>query len=201
MELPLRDREFTKEELARLEKKTWIEIKDLIFETEPQVLDYLSYHCKRWRVTASNNLADISLAKNKVKGSGRRKELNTMNSTIRSTSQPPAANINVCAQKKGATSGNRTGGNVSPQLRVQKGLEDGGNTLLDGSIEECSLDPDEDANNSQTSSRRRTHAEAAKGQPDETIKKPMTPGTEGSEMRRRKQDAKVIMPEKGSCKS
>lgn len=35
MELPLRDREFTKEELARLEKKTWIEIKDLIFETEP----------------------------------------------------------------------------------------------------------------------------------------------------------------------
>ena len=86
-----------------------------------------------------------------------------MNSTIRSTSQPPAANINVCAQKKGATSGNRTGGNVSPQLRVQKGLEDGGNTLLDGSIEECSLDPDEDANNSQTSSRRRAQAEAAKG--------------------------------------
>ena len=43
--IPLRDRQFTKEELAKLEKKTWIEIKDLIFETEPQVLEYLSYHC------------------------------------------------------------------------------------------------------------------------------------------------------------
>jgi len=45
----LRDRKFTKSELAKLEKKTWIEIKDLIFETEPKVLDYLSFHCKRWR--------------------------------------------------------------------------------------------------------------------------------------------------------
>ena len=45
----LRDRKFNKTELAQLEKKTWIEIKDLIFETEPSVLDYLSYHCKRWR--------------------------------------------------------------------------------------------------------------------------------------------------------
>ena len=121
-----------------------------------------------------------------------------MNSTIRSTSQPPAANINVGTQKKGATPGNRTGGNVSPQLRVHKGLEDG---ALDASIEECSLDPDEDANNSQSSSRRRAQADAVKGAPDETVKKPMTPSKEGSVMRLRKQDAKVVMPEKGSCKS
>jgi len=47
--LPLRDKEFTKEEIIALEKKTWIEIKDLIFETEPSILDYLSFHCKRWR--------------------------------------------------------------------------------------------------------------------------------------------------------
>ena len=88
--IPLRDRIFTKSELAALEKKTWIEVKDLIFETEPSVLDYLSYHCNRWRVTQANNLADIALAKNKVKTSGRRKELNTMQSTVRSVSQPPA---------------------------------------------------------------------------------------------------------------
>ena len=48
-EVPLRDKEFTKEEIKELEKKTWIEIKDLIFETEPNILDYLSHHCKRWR--------------------------------------------------------------------------------------------------------------------------------------------------------
>jgi len=24
-------------------------MKDMIFETEPKILDYLSYHCKRWR--------------------------------------------------------------------------------------------------------------------------------------------------------
>ena len=48
-EVPLRDRVFTNEEVKELEKKTWIEIKDLIFETEPNILDYLSHHCKRWR--------------------------------------------------------------------------------------------------------------------------------------------------------
>lgn len=47
--VPLRDATFTKEELKELENKTWIEMKDMIFETEPSILDYLTYHCKRWR--------------------------------------------------------------------------------------------------------------------------------------------------------
>ena len=48
-DVPLRDRKFTKEELVGLEKKTWIEMKDMIFETDPSILDYLTDHCKRWR--------------------------------------------------------------------------------------------------------------------------------------------------------
>ena len=48
-DVPLRDRKFTKEELGELEKQTWIEMKDMIFETDPSILDYLTYHCKRWR--------------------------------------------------------------------------------------------------------------------------------------------------------
>ena len=66
--VPLRDREFTKSELARLEKKSWIEIKDLIFETEPSILDYLSFHCKRWRQSKSNNLTDKNKANRTGKG-------------------------------------------------------------------------------------------------------------------------------------
>ena len=49
--VPLRDRVFTKAEIAQLEKKSWIEVKDLIFETDRNILDYLSFHCKRWRKT------------------------------------------------------------------------------------------------------------------------------------------------------
>jgi hypothetical protein len=57
----IRDREFTKTELTALEKKKWIEIKDLIFETDATVLDYLSWHCKRWRKTVAGDLeADIT---------------------------------------------------------------------------------------------------------------------------------------------
>ena len=48
-----------------MEKKTWIEIKDLIFETEPNILDYLSYHCKRWRQIQNNKLADLAKITNK----------------------------------------------------------------------------------------------------------------------------------------
>lgn len=40
-EVCLRDRKFSKDELAELEKKPWTEIKDLIFETDPQILEYL----------------------------------------------------------------------------------------------------------------------------------------------------------------
>ena len=36
-----------------IEKKNWIEIKDLIFGTDSTVLDYLNWHCKRWRETAN----------------------------------------------------------------------------------------------------------------------------------------------------
>ena len=115
----IRDREFTKSELAALEKKSWIEVKDLIFETEPSVLDYLSYHCTRWRVTQNNNLADIALAKSKVKNSGRRREFNTMQSTtIRSVSQPPAANLNQGANSKKGPAGARMN-NASPNIKVR----------------------------------------------------------------------------------
>ena len=43
--VPLRDREYTKDELMALEQKTWIEMKDLIFETDPHILDHLKQHC------------------------------------------------------------------------------------------------------------------------------------------------------------
>ena len=67
----LRDREFTKEELTHLEKKTWIELKDMIFETDPSILDYLTYHCKRWRMTKKNGLSeDFNKLKN-ASGSAR----------------------------------------------------------------------------------------------------------------------------------
>jgi len=55
----LRDKEFTKEEIKKLEKKTWIEIKDMIFETEPYILDHLSWHCKRYRLTKSGGLSNF----------------------------------------------------------------------------------------------------------------------------------------------
>ena len=58
-ETSLRDGQFTKSQLMQLEKKSWIEIKDLIFETESNILDYLSYHCKRWRQSQSNMQSDL----------------------------------------------------------------------------------------------------------------------------------------------
>lgn len=47
----MRDKTYTKAQLLEMEKKKWIEVKDLIFDTETSVLDYLSWHCKRWRKT------------------------------------------------------------------------------------------------------------------------------------------------------
>jgi len=47
--LLLDDSEFTKEEINAFEKKDWIGIKDLIFDTEPRILEHLSKHCYRWR--------------------------------------------------------------------------------------------------------------------------------------------------------
>ena len=56
--MPLRDKQFTKDEIKQLEKKTWIEIKDMIFETEPYILDHLSWHCKRYRLTKTGGLSN-----------------------------------------------------------------------------------------------------------------------------------------------
>ena len=112
----LRDRKFSKAELSQLEKKTWIEIKDLIFETEPSVLEYLSYHCKRFRMTSSNQLAEEI---KKIKVSGRKqKEFNSLGSTMRSVSQPPAANINLGQSLKKVLAGaiGRLPGNGSPDI-------------------------------------------------------------------------------------
>lgn len=39
--MPLRDRVVTKADISKLEKNKWIEVKDLIFETEKNVLDLL----------------------------------------------------------------------------------------------------------------------------------------------------------------
>ena len=194
--LPLRDREFTKSELAALEKKSWIEVKDLIFETEPSVLDYLSYHCTRWRVTQNNNLADIALAKSKGKTSGRRRELNTMNSTIRSVSQPPGANINLGATQKKGQAGARMN-NASPTIKVRE-FQDG-NVLMENSLQEGSVDPisGEDDARSQASSRKKTPVDNEAGSPSRKL---MT-ASQLSEHRKRKNDPKVQMPEKGSCKS
>ena len=55
-----------------LEKKTWIEMKDMIFETDPNILEYLSYHCKRWRMTQKNGLSeDFNKLKTALHGSSR----------------------------------------------------------------------------------------------------------------------------------
>ena len=73
MHVPLRDREFNREELMELENKTWIEMKDMIFETDPNILEYLSYHCKRWRMTNKNGLSeDYKKLKNTLHGGSSR---------------------------------------------------------------------------------------------------------------------------------
>ena len=71
--VPLRDATFTKEELKELENKTWIEMKDMIFETEPSILDYLTYHCKRWRQTKRCALSEEY---NRLKNSSARHKSN-----------------------------------------------------------------------------------------------------------------------------
>ena len=45
----LRDAELSKTELAKIEKKEWGDLKDLVFETEMKVLDYLAFHAQRQR--------------------------------------------------------------------------------------------------------------------------------------------------------
>lgn len=57
--VPLRDQVMTKADVAKLEKKTWIEVKDVIFETDKNILDYLNFHCKRWRKTEALTLHEV----------------------------------------------------------------------------------------------------------------------------------------------
>ena len=37
------------EELKKMEKKAWIEMKDMIFSTDENILDHLNSHCAHWR--------------------------------------------------------------------------------------------------------------------------------------------------------
>ena len=52
----LRDRKFTKTELAQLEKKEWGNLKDLFFDTDKQVLEYLAFHSDRQRQFKKKNM-------------------------------------------------------------------------------------------------------------------------------------------------
>ena len=44
-----RDDKLGPEELKKMEKKAWIEMKDMIFSTDEPILDSLNNHCKHWR--------------------------------------------------------------------------------------------------------------------------------------------------------
>ena len=37
------------EELKKMEKRAWIEMKDMIFSTDERILDHLNSHCQHWR--------------------------------------------------------------------------------------------------------------------------------------------------------
>ena len=37
------------EELKKMEKRAWIEMKDMIFSTDENILDHLNNHCDHWR--------------------------------------------------------------------------------------------------------------------------------------------------------
>ena len=65
-----------------MQKKTWIEIKDLIFDTEPRILDYLSYHCKHHRMVAAGQLASLSEMKSSKKGKKKDMSSSIRNSTV-----------------------------------------------------------------------------------------------------------------------
>ena len=54
--MTLRDRELTKSELSKLEKKEWGALKNLFFDTDNGVLDYLGNHAERQRLFKRNKL-------------------------------------------------------------------------------------------------------------------------------------------------
>ena len=89
--MPLRDRVFTKDEIAKLEKKTWIEIKDLIFETDKNILDYLGFHCTQWRKSMAHRLGDEegSYMLKSAKFKGQRTNSQAANSSFNSAASPP----------------------------------------------------------------------------------------------------------------
>ena len=93
-------------------------------------------------------------------------------------------------------------GAFNPRRKTSNTLMDGSQFQADGSI-----DPScEDDGRSQASfsSKKQRAADIEKKQQDQgnsPFKKPMTAGAESSENRRRKPDSKVVMPEKGSCRS
>lgn len=66
--MPIRDRTFDKSDISRLKKETWVQIKDLIFETDASILEYLSFHYKRWRMTMNSNLKNDFFPKDILKG-------------------------------------------------------------------------------------------------------------------------------------
>lgn len=49
------------EEIAALEKPDWKRIKDIILETEENVLGYLSFHCKRYRDVKNGKFTETQL--------------------------------------------------------------------------------------------------------------------------------------------
>ena len=61
--MPLRDRVFTKDDITRLRKKKWIEVKDLIFETDRNVLDGIRYDMIRWRKAENLQLGKYQAAR------------------------------------------------------------------------------------------------------------------------------------------
>ena len=89
--MPLRDRVFTKEEIAQLEKKTWIEIKDLIFDTDKNILDYLGFHCSQWRKSMAHRLGDEERSQmlKSAKFKGQRTNSHALNSSFNSAASPP----------------------------------------------------------------------------------------------------------------
>ena len=69
--------------MNELEKKTWIEIKDLIFETDPRILEHLADHCRRWRTMKNKKNIDLSTIKNMVAKA--QEKINSNNAKVNQT--------------------------------------------------------------------------------------------------------------------
>lgn len=49
------------EEIAALEKPEWRKVKEIILETEENVLGYLNFHCKRYRDVKNGKFTDTQM--------------------------------------------------------------------------------------------------------------------------------------------